>query len=118
MQQFRELVIERLEKISRNLMKLETGPDVEAGKAALRELHGLKGEARMMGFADVNTLVHEMEELVRSAQSAGYALQAASTDALLVAADAVTVMSGAQAGNPVELPRLIEWLQQRVAAEK
>lgn len=118
MGQFRELVIERLEKIGKNLMKLEGGPDPESGKAALRELHGLKGEARMMGFADINTLVHEMEELVRSAEKDGYALQPQSTDALLVASDAVTVMSGAGQGNPVELPRLLDWLKQRTDAEK
>jgi two-component system sensor histidine kinase and response regulator WspE len=118
LQQFRELVLERLEKIGKSIMKLEGGPDPEAGKAALRELHGLKGEARMMGFAEVNTLVHEMEELVRTAQPGGYALQPASTDALLVASDAVTVMSGAGQGAPVELPRLLEWLKQRTEAEK
>jgi two-component system sensor histidine kinase and response regulator WspE len=116
--QFRELVVERLEKIAKNLMKLEGGPDPEAGKQALRELHGLKGEARMMGFADINTLVHEMEELVRSADKGGYALQPQSADALLVASDAVTVMSGAGQGNPVELPRLLEWLKQRTDAER
>jgi two-component system sensor histidine kinase and response regulator WspE len=118
LQQFRELVVERLEKIGKNLMKLESGPDIEAGKAALRELHGLKGEARMMGFADVNTLVHEMEELVRAAQNIGYALQPGSTDALLVASDAVTVMSGAGQGEAVELKRLLDWLKQRTEAEK
>ncbi|MBL8953877.1 MAG: response regulator [Myxococcaceae bacterium] len=116
--QFRELVIERLEKIGKNVMKLEGAPDPEAGKAALRELHGLKGEARMMGFADVNTLVHEMEELVRAPERAGYALQPQSTDALLVASDAVTVMSGAGQGAAVDLPRLLEWLKQRTEAEK
>ncbi len=117
LQQFRELVLERLEKIGRYLMQLEGQPDLEAGKAALRELHGLKGEARMMGFADINALVHEMEEVVRAAQPAKYQLSPASTDALLVASDAVTVLSGASAGAPPELPRLLEWLKQRVQAE-
>ena len=52
--QFRGLVGERLARVSRALMTLEGGPDAEAGKQTLRELHGLKGEARMMGFADIN----------------------------------------------------------------
>lgn len=118
LQQFRELVLERLEKIGRYLMLLEGQPDLEAGKAALRELHGLKGEARMMGFADINSLVHEMEEVVRAAQPAKYQLAPASTDALLVSSDAVTVLAGASAGAPPDLPRLLEWLKQRVQAEK
>ena len=116
--QFRELVVERLEKIGRHLMQLEGQPDLEAGKAALRELHGLKGEARMMGFPDINALVHEMEEVVRAVQPVKYQLAAASTDALLVASDAVSVLSGAGAGAPPDLPRLLDWLKQRVAAEK
>ncbi len=115
--QFRELVLERLEKIGRYLMQLEGRPDLEAGKAALRELHGLKGEARMMGFADINTLVHEMEEVVRAAQSAKYALDPASTDALLVASDAVTVLAGAAPGTAPDLQRLHAWLKQRIEAE-
>ncbi len=118
LQQFRELVLERLEKIGRYLMLLEGQPDLEAGKAALRELHGLKGEARMMGFADINSLVHEMEEVVRAAQPAKYQLAPASTDALLVSSDAVTVLAGASVGAPPDLPRLLEWLKQRVLAEK
>ena len=115
--QFRELVLERLEKIGRYLMQLEGRPDAEAGKAALRELHGLKGEARMMGFADINALVHEMEEVVRAAQGAKYALDPASTDALLVASDAVTVLAGAAPGTAPDLQRLHGWLKQRIEAE-
>lgn len=120
LQQFRELVVERLERVSRALVKLENGPDLEAGKAVLRELHGLKGEARMMGFAEVNALVHEMEELVRAAQPKEYALGAGSIDALLVVSDAVTALSQVAPGAPstVEVPRLIEWLKQRIDAEK
>src|SRR3954463_2909073 len=118
LKQFRELVGERLKKISANLMELEAGPALESGRNSLRELHGLKGEARMMGFADVNTLVHEMEELVRAAEKGGYALQPQSTDALLVAAFGVTVLSGAGQGSPVELPRLLDWLKQRTEAER
>ena len=88
LKQFRELVTERLQRITKNVMALEAGPDAEQGRAALRDLHGLKGEARMMGFGDINTLVHEMEDLVRSTEPSGYKLDGGSIDALLVAADA------------------------------
>ncbi|GMU63273.1 MAG: hypothetical protein AMXMBFR34_50360 [Myxococcaceae bacterium] len=116
--QFRELVTERLARVSRSLMSLEAGADVEAGKAALRELHGLKGEARMMGFAEVNALVHEMEELVRAAHAIGYALAGGSVDALLVVADAVAVLAGAAKGEPPDVKKLLEWLKAATAAEK
>lgn len=116
--QFRELVIERLAKVNRHLMTLESAADLEAGKATLRELHGLKGEARMMGFGDVNTLVHQMEELVRTVEPMRYELGPGTVDALLVASDAVAVLSGATPGSAVELPRLLEWLASAIAAEK
>jgi two-component system sensor histidine kinase and response regulator WspE len=60
----------------------------------LRELHGLKGEARMMGFDDINSLVHEMEELVRASERTGRSLSSGSTDVLLLASDAVMLLAG------------------------
>ncbi|MCU0695281.1 MAG: response regulator [Myxococcaceae bacterium] len=116
--QFRELVVERLAKVNRFLMSLEAMGDPEAGKATLRELHGLKGEARMMGFAEVNTLVHQMEELVRTVEPLGYALGPGTVDALLVASDAVAVLAGATQGAPVELPRVLEWLGHTIVQEQ
>ncbi|MFZ5471339.1 MAG: hybrid sensor histidine kinase/response regulator [Myxococcota bacterium] len=115
--QFRELVGERLEKIGRDLVELEAGPNPQAGRNALRELHGLKGEARMMGFSEVSALVHEMEGLVRAAEPLGFVLTGGSTDALFVCSDAVMVLSGAAQGNPPEVAKLLEWLKQRTAAE-
>jgi len=119
LKQFRELVGERLGRISKSVLALEAGPSPDAGRQALRELHGLKGEARMMGFGEINTLVHEMEELVRSAEPAGFALTGGSTDALLVVADAVSVLAGATAptGAPPEVQKLVDWLKQRTHAE-
>ena len=95
LKQFRELVGVRLERINRRIVELEAGASVEAGRTVLRELHGLKGEARMMGFEDINTVVHEMEELVRFTERAEHALSAGSIDALLQAGDAVLVLAGA-----------------------
>ena len=50
LKQFRELVGVRLEKINAPSWSWSPAADVETGRKALRELHGLKGEARMMGF--------------------------------------------------------------------
>ncbi|AKQ64817.1 Signal transduction histidine kinase CheA [Myxococcus hansupus] len=119
LRQFRDLVTVRLERITRSLMELEAGASAEAGRGVLRELHGLKGEARMMGFDDVNVLVHEMEELVRCTEPLRYALSAASTDALLTTADAVLVFSGTQTAEepPPSVERLVSWLQECVRSE-
>ncbi|RKH42188.1 chemotaxis protein CheA, partial [Corallococcus sicarius] len=119
LKQFRDLVTVRLARINRSLMELEAGGNVEAGQRVLRELHGLKGEARMMGFNDINTLVHEMEELVRCVEPYRYRLSSESTDALLSTADAVLVLSGAlQAGEPtLAVDTLVATLQLRLTAE-
>jgi two-component system, chemotaxis family, sensor kinase CheA len=119
LKQFRDLVTVRLERINRSLMELESGGNLEAGQRVLRELHGLKGEARMMGFDEINTLVHQMEELVRSVEPHRYRLSGESTDALLATADTVLALSGAlQAGEPpLAVETLVATLQQRVVAE-
>ncbi|RKI19185.1 hybrid sensor histidine kinase/response regulator [Corallococcus sp. AB030] len=119
LKQFRDLVTVRLERINRSLMELESGGNLEAGQRVLRELHGLKGEARMMGFGEINTLAHEMEELVRCAEPQRYRLSSESTDALLATADTVLALSGAlQAGEPLlAVETLVATLQQRVIVE-
>lgn len=119
LKQFRDLVTVRLERINRSLMELEAGANAEAGRGVLRELHGLKGEARMMGFDDINALVHEMEELVRCTEPQRYSLSPPSADALLLAADAVLVLSGAlpSADPPPRVDTLVESLQACIRAE-
>ncbi|RKH19177.1 hybrid sensor histidine kinase/response regulator [Corallococcus praedator] len=119
LKQFRDLVTVRLERINRSLMELEAGGSLEAGQRVLRELHGLKGEARMMGFDEINTLVHQMEELVRCAEPHRYRLSSESTDALLTTADTVLALSGAlqAAEPPLAVETLVATLQQRTTAE-
>jgi two-component system sensor histidine kinase and response regulator WspE len=117
LEQFHALVIERLGRVTRALTTLEAGADLEAGRAVLRDLHGLKGEARMMGFAPVNALVHEMEELVRVCEPLGFALSASSVDALLAVADAVAVLAGARPGSPAQVDELAGWLKTSIEAE-
>jgi two-component system chemotaxis sensor kinase CheA len=119
LKQFRDLVTVRLERINRALMELEAGANAEAGRGVLRELHGLKGEARMMGFDDINALVHEMEELVRCTEAQRYSLSPPSADALLLAADAVLVLSGAlpSADPPPRVDSLVSSLQSCIRSE-
>ena len=49
----------------------------EQKKAALRELHGLKGEARMMGFADINTFDQNVVSFLELLRSLGLETDAA-----------------------------------------
>lgn len=64
---FRETTADRVEKISNALLELERGaqgPDTEQELA--RELHTLKGEARMMGFVGISSVVHAAEDLLKA----------------------------------------------------
>src|SRR5215208_3084511 len=76
---FRETTADRVEKISAALLELERGAATpEVGEELARELHTLKGEARMMGFVGISTIVHAAEELLKALppESAGERLQA------------------------------------------
>lgn len=119
LKQFRDLVGVRMERINRAIVELESVGSLETGRKALRELHGLKGEARMMGFDSINVLVHEMEELVKSNESVSYSLSHDSADALLKSADAVTILSGLVASDDApEVEKLVTWLRERTKLEQ
>jgi two-component system chemotaxis sensor kinase CheA/two-component system sensor histidine kinase and response regulator WspE len=62
---FREVTADRIEKISGQLLELERGGGAEAKQEVARELHTLKGEARMMGFVGISQVVHAAEDLLR-----------------------------------------------------
>jgi two-component system, chemotaxis family, sensor kinase CheA len=87
---FRETTADRVEKISSALLELERGaakPDV--GEELARELHTLKGEARMMGFVGISSVVHAAEDLLKALPTG---TPGDRLDALLKACDAILPM--------------------------
>ncbi len=109
--QFRELVTVRLTKVTRALMSLESGADVEQGRLIQRELHGLKGESGMMGYAPVAALAHAMEEVLRAAESKQFELDSGSADALLAACDGIAALVSSTANADVDVDALLAWLK-------
>ncbi len=83
---FREVTQDRVEKLSTSLMALERGGGEDARGEIARELHTLKGEARMMGFTGLSQVIHAAEDLLKilPAQKPGDRL-----DTLLKACDAI-----------------------------
>ncbi len=68
---FRETTADRIEKISSALLELERGAATpEVGQELARELHTLKGEARMMGFVGISSVVHAAEDLLKALPAA------------------------------------------------
>ena len=65
LQIFREETLERLANVSRALEGVSSGqfPDEAQQEEVDRELHTIKGSARLLGFTELGTLVHELEDL-------------------------------------------------------
>ncbi len=72
--EFRQSARERLDRISATWITLESddGKRTEHGTVLLRELHTLKGEAKLMGYGQVSQLVHQLEDLVVTIDRAGF----------------------------------------------
>ncbi len=66
-EKFRTVGLERIEQMNSLLVALEREPDdAERVDELMREIHTLKGEAKMMGFADINLVAHQTESLLLS----------------------------------------------------
>jgi two-component system chemotaxis sensor kinase CheA/two-component system sensor histidine kinase and response regulator WspE len=87
---FRETTADRVEKISSALLELERGTGTgDLVEELARELHTLKGEARMMGFVGISSVVHAAEDLLKALTPEGPGDR---LDALLKACDAIVPM--------------------------
>jgi len=81
---FRAVTAERITRLSKILSELEEqAGDEEAARALARELHTLKGEAKLMGFEAVSRVAHAQEELLERAAADGYQANRPATRTLL-----------------------------------
>lgn len=86
---FVEVTQDRLQAIQLGVLDLEK-PEAERGaEAVARELHTMKGEARMLGLAAVGQLAHCCEDVLRAEREKKVETRAA-TDLLLHACDAIS----------------------------
>ena len=89
---FREVSGDRLEKIGLAVMALEKNAgDANAAEDIARELHTLKGEARMLGLPGVGTVAHAAEDLLKALRENRTTLDKAS-DLMLRACDVISVL--------------------------
>lgn len=71
-QQFRTIATERLDRVEAAWAAVVRTSDDDAAILIHREIHTLKGESRMLGFADVNLVCHKLEDLCDVARGRGY----------------------------------------------
>lgn len=86
---FVEVTADRLQTIQLGAIDLEKADAEAAAENVARELHTMKGEARMLGLAAVGQLAHACEDLLKSNRDQKVDARTA-TDLLLRACDAIS----------------------------
>jgi chemotaxis protein histidine kinase CheA len=103
LKKFQEVTADRLQKIQLGVIDLEKPTAAQAADDVARELHTMKGEARMLGLAAIGQLAHAAEDLLK-AERDGQAPTRVATDLLLRACDTlsdlVDDLASAQGGTP------------------
>lgn len=78
---FRAVVRERVAALDSGFGSLEQGGgDPPAVDAVMREIHTLKGEARLMGFLHVSEIAHAVEDLLAWARERNFAVPGEAAD--------------------------------------
>ncbi|MEZ4443063.1 MAG: response regulator [Polyangiaceae bacterium] len=89
-EKFRTITGERVGRLHNAIIRLEKNADDEAQIAeSARELHTLKGEAKLLGFAAVSQLAHKLEELFAKAKEDRFAAQSPALELVLGGLDLV-----------------------------
>ncbi|GAA6618580.1 response regulator [Scytonema sp. NUACC26] len=87
---YKEASAEHIQNIEAALLHLEKNPqDNTKLEGLLREMHSLKGDSRMLGVKDVETLTHEMEEILGTVKRGEQLLTPQLFDCLYQGIDAV-----------------------------
>jgi two-component system, chemotaxis family, sensor kinase CheA len=81
---------ERLQHLEEGLLSLEKHPNTQATlEEVFREVHSLKGSARMLGVSDVETIAHRFEDILGAAKRAETVLSPETIDRLYRGLDAM-----------------------------
>lgn len=111
-EKFRAVGLDRIETMNLAMIALEHDhQDAHAPEELLREIHTLKGEAKMMGFADVNLVAHQTEHLLILAQKTGWELPREAIDRIFEGFDLIRTLLTKQAGagnSPVDLSTYVD----------
>ncbi|MEM8639774.1 MAG: hybrid sensor histidine kinase/response regulator [Cyanobacteria bacterium P01_G01_bin.54] len=93
---------EHLQKLEAGLLALERDPENrEPLTELLREAHSLKGDSRMLGVKDVESLIHQMEHLLQRVQQGEQPMDEALSDRLYQGLDAIKhIVQEAVTGQP------------------
>ncbi len=108
---YKDSSAEHIQHIEAALMHLEQNPqDLDKLAQLLRDAHTLKGDSRMLGVTDVETIVHQIEECLMPIKQGQESLTGELCDRLYLAIDAIrqlahTAITGE--ANQVDMFRLL-----------
>ena len=96
---------EHLQSLDAGLLHLEKHPgDADTLEALFRNAHSLKGAARMLGVADVETLAHRFEDLLGAGSKGVIAITPALIDRLIAGLDTIrALVLEAVTGTPAQV---------------
>lgn len=96
---------EHIHKIEAGILHLEKNPqDLSPIEELLREAHSLKGDSRMLGVSDVETLIHQIEEIFVNVKNGETILTSDLCDRLYQGIDAVNkIAHEAITGEPANV---------------
>lgn len=102
---YRDASKDHLHKLEAGLLHLEKYPTDSAKlKELLRATHSLKGDSRMLGVKDAETLTHQIEDLLSSVEQGERVLTPSLCDCLYQGLDAVRrITHEAVTGDPAEV---------------
>lgn len=89
LKKFQEETADRLQKIQLAVLDLEKSTSAVASETVARELHTMKGEARILGLNAIGQMAHAAEDVLKSSQDQKITLRIA-TDMLLRACDCIS----------------------------
>ena len=88
---FREESDEQIQKLNKNLLKLEANPkDSTAISELFREAHSLKGASRMIGLNDIQNIAHKLEDVFGMAKENRLVVTSEIVDVLCKAVDCIS----------------------------
>src|ERR687885_2631371 len=126
---YKEASADHIEKIEAGLLHLEKNPlDGAKLEQLLRETHSLKGDSRMLGVKDAETLTHQMEDIIGAVKGGERVLTPSMFECLYQGLDAIRKIAheavtgqpagisvfhvlaqlmGAESGDAVEIPETV-----------
>lgn len=110
-EKFRSVALDRVEKMNTLLVDIEQNGADSVIDELQREIHTLKGEAKMMGFADVNLVSHLTEHLILDASGRDFDVEAMFTETMYEGLDilrALLTKSPAGASAPIDLTGFVD----------